>query len=124
MDKVTRTLLLYTQLLRGKRVSKANFCLEADCLPRSFDRDIEDIRLFLSETYSGRELLYDRCEHLYYLSGTDQAELEPMEYQLLERILTDTGILRQDEMAILLGRLASNTEPTRRLSGRQSELLS
>ena len=49
MDKITRLLILYSSLINGDEINKTMFCFENDCSPRSFDRDIEDIRLFLSE---------------------------------------------------------------------------
>lgn len=110
MDKITRMLLLYSRLIKGERIDKMTFCLENDCISRSFDRDIEDVRLFLSETFDTRELLYDRREKVYYLSGSFGAKLELVEYLLIERILMDTGVLRQDEMVGLLKHLLSNTE--------------
>ena len=84
MDKITRMLLLHSKLTIGEKINKVMFCLENDCQPRSFDRDIEDYRLYLSETFSGNELLYDRKENSYYLSGNHRAELEITEYSLLE----------------------------------------
>ena len=56
MDKITRTLLLYSRLINGEKVNKFAFCMETDCIPRTFDRDIEDVRLYLSETFDVREL--------------------------------------------------------------------
>lgn len=46
MDKITRMLILYSSLMNGEEINKTIFCFENDCSPRSFDRDIEDIRLF------------------------------------------------------------------------------
>ena len=60
MDKITRVLFLYSKLMKGEGVNKAVFCVENDCSPRAFDRDIEDVRLYLSESYSASELIYDR----------------------------------------------------------------
>ena len=48
MDKITRLLLLYSKLTKGEKINKTIFCLENDCSPRTFDRDIEDVRLHLS----------------------------------------------------------------------------
>lgn len=112
MDKITRTLLLYSRLLNGEKINKFTFCMETDCLPRTFDRDIEDVRLYLSETFDARELLYDRHEKVYYLSGVSRKELELVEYQLVERILLDSGVLRRDELKELLQHILSNTEKT------------
>lgn len=80
MDKLTRLLWLYSKLLNGEEVNKWSFCLEADCQSRSFDRDIEDIRMFLSETYQVANLLYSRSENTYYLTAGQRQPLEMMEY--------------------------------------------
>lgn len=109
MDKLTRVLLLFSKLMRGEKVNKLNFCLETGCLPRTFDRDIEDIRLYLSEFFNADELLYSRQDKIYYFSGIQRQLLEMMEYLFIERMLLDTSVLRQDEMSILLKHLAANT---------------
>lgn len=69
-DKVTRMLKLYYQLLVGKNLNKENFCEENGISERSFDRDIEDIRLFLSDEQAYCELEYDRKNNTYYLTQT------------------------------------------------------
>lgn len=112
MDKITRVLMLYSILLSGEKVDKFSFCVETDCQPRSFDRDVEDVRLFLSESFSGKELLYDRSDNSYYLSGSHRVEMETFEYKIIERILLDSKSLRKDELKNLLERLASNSEKT------------
>lgn len=110
MDKITRLLLLYSKLIQGEKINKTMFCMEADCLTRSFDRDIEDIRLYLSDAFSSKELLYNRQENAYYMSGGYRTAIEPMEYLFIERILLDASILRQDELIGLLSHLFSNIE--------------
>lgn len=110
MDKITRILLLYSRLINGEKVNKNAFCLETDCQPRSFDRDIEDIRWYFNEVLENNKLLYNRSENIYYLKESCRTELEIMEYELIERLLLDTGVLRQDEMSELLEHLKSNTE--------------
>lgn len=69
MDKITRVLLLFYRLSRGEWISKANFSLEYGITGRTFDRDIEDIRLFLSELYTSSELIFDRKTNSYYISN-------------------------------------------------------
>lgn len=123
MDKITRTLLLYSRLLQGEKINKMSFCLETDCIPRSFDRDIEDVRLYMSETFDAREVLYNRQEKVYYLSGASRIELESVEYLLIERVLLDTGVLRQDEMAGLLSHVLSNTKYKTRYLNAQERVL-
>lgn len=123
MDKITRVLMLYSILADGGKVNKSAFCAGQDCHPRAFDRDIEDVRLFLSETFSGRELIYDRAENVYYLSGTQRIEIEPFEYKLIERVLVDSRILRKDELQSLLKHLASNAEKSVSLTDDSQRLM-
>lgn len=70
MDKVERVLMLFWQLYSGMRVSKATFCFEMDITPRTFDRDIEAIRNFLSDGYLGQEVVFDRMSNTYRMTGS------------------------------------------------------
>jgi len=119
MDKTTRILLLYSKLMRGEKINKFNFCMETESLSRTFDRDIEDVRVYLSELFSNEELIYDRQENVYYFSDVQSNSLEDMEYLFIERMLLDTGVLRADEMQILLKHLALNTENVNQLTFRE-----
>lgn len=107
MDKMTRLLLLYSKLMRGEKVNKTLFCLEADCQPRSFDRDVEDVRLFLSDSFAMEELIYDRGEKVYRLSGRRRGELDATECLFLETLLRDGSFLREEEFYGLLHHLHS-----------------
>ena len=93
VDKVSRILLLYSKLIRGESVNKLSFCMETDSNSRAFDRDIEDVRLFLSESYNTQELIYDRIQKCYYLSGVIKQNLEMTEYRFLERLLIQSAML-------------------------------
>ena len=72
VDKISRLLLLYYKLSQGEKVNKISFCLETGCHPRSFDRDIEDIRLFLADTYIYDNLEYKRIEKIYQFTGNNR----------------------------------------------------
>ena len=115
MDKITRLLILYSSLINGDEINKTMFCFENDCSPRSFDRDIEDIRLFLSEVYSVLELKYNRMNNMYYMEGSKKQELEVMEYLFIEKILQDVSVLRNDEFSVLKSHLLMNTRDTSKL---------
>lgn len=120
MDKVTRMLILYSELARGEKINKTVFCFQNDCSYRTFERDVEDIRLFLSESFSSRELTYNKISNTYYIEGAKRTGLEPLEYLFVERVLKDTAVLRNDEMERLLSHLLSNTENAQSLI-RQNE---
>ena len=115
MDKITRMLILYSSLLNGEEINKTIFCFENDCSPRSFDRDIEDIRLFLSESFSVLELKYNRKNNTYYINGAKKQQLEMMEYLFIEKILQDTSVLRNDEFGILKYHLLLNTRDSSKM---------
>ncbi len=108
MDKVTRMLMLFSKLTKGESVSKISYCLETGVNARSFDRDIEDMRLYLSETFSLDELYYDRQNNSYYLTGVSKQPIEMAEYRFLARLLIESELLRKDELAGMLSMLASN----------------
>ena len=80
MDKITRILLLYSKLIKGEQIDKALYCFENECSPRTFDRDIEVVRVFLSESFSFSELNYDKIQNIYYIEGAKRSFLEPVEY--------------------------------------------
>ena len=69
IDKITRVLMMYSKLLEGGKIYKKSFCEEMGIDRRTFDRDIEDIRLFLSESFYGNELIYDRKNGSYHLEN-------------------------------------------------------
>lgn len=106
-DKITRVLLLYHQLLHGHRISKALFCIEHGIHERSFDRDVEDIRLFLSEIYAHSEVLYDKSKNEYYLSDRCLAEMDAPEAAVLGKLLLHSGAFRADETEGLLSDLCA-----------------
>ena len=109
-DKNTRLLMLYNALLNGS-VSKKAFSLEHGINERSFDRDVEDIRLFLSESYSCEELLFDRENNTYSLSGSRPQYVDRMEATVIAKIMLESGALRKDEMFGLLETLLSVVSP-------------
>ena len=113
MDDVTRALFLYSKLIEGKSINKAIFTTEYNCSGRTFDRDIERIRIFLSESYSVSELIYDRGRNAYYISRTEKTELDLVEYLFLKQILMDTAVLRADEFKTLMSHLLSGTEKSK-----------
>lgn len=109
-DKNTRMLSLYYRLLTGKPISKQAFCVEHNITARSFDRDIEDVRLFLSEEQSYCELQYDKQNNIYHLSNA-LGKSFPGEISLfIVDLLFSVKILSKDEMEGLLAELLGVTE--------------
>lgn len=109
--KITRILIMYSELLQGRRIEKDSICLDWRIGERTFERDILELRLFLSETREGIELLYDRENNNYYLSKVKKyRELSAAETGALMKILQGYRSLRKDEFVGMIGSLAEITE--------------
>lgn len=113
IDKVTRVLRLYQHLYSGKRIHKAQYCIENGIGERTFDRDIEDIRLFLSENYSAQELYYSREDNSYALTKAIGRKLSGEEAVILGNLLISVKDFQGDEMEGMMEGLIAATEPVR-----------
>ena len=71
-DKVTRMLSLYKKMDEGAKICKHNYSIEYDISQRTFDRDIEDLRIFLSEIFSDKEIVFDKKENVYYMTNRSE----------------------------------------------------
>lgn len=115
MDKVTRVLTMYSMLIEGGKIYKGSFCKDAAIGKRTFDRDIEDIRLFLSESFQGSELVYSKTDECYQLSHYHRHKaLSCMEVAFLLELLQSSRSLRQDEYAELVHNVFMAGEGRRR----------
>lgn len=100
---MTRVLMMYTKFCEGGKVHKKSFCMETGIDRRTFDRDIEDIRVFLSEAFLGDELVYDRADESYHLENYQkQKALSDMEMAFLMELLKSSQALRKDEYVGLM----------------------
>jgi predicted DNA-binding transcriptional regulator YafY len=69
MDKATRVTLMYARLMQGQKLSKDLCRHEYEISERTFDRDIDIVRMVLSELYSGKELIYNRKTKEYFIKN-------------------------------------------------------
>lgn len=115
MDKVTRMLMLYQKLNRGNAINKLNYAMEFGITERSFDRDMADMRCFLSETFSGVELKYFKEENEYRLDDpSPRRKIGIGECYILSKLLLDSRPLRTDDQAHVLEILCSQLSPGER----------
>ncbi len=75
MDKATRVLILFYDLIQGKSVNKHAFIEKYELNERSFERDIKTLRNFLMEMHIASEIVFDRRENTYYLSSWEKINL-------------------------------------------------
>lgn len=96
-DKVNRVLTLYTQLINGHLVNKAQSAIDFGVDERSIQRDIDDIRNFLEintdDSYFYNTIIYDRdkkgyrLDHIYKMKLTNSEILALCKFYLIAEIL-------------------------------------
>ena len=106
-DKITRILILFNRLIRGEYIDKSIFSIEHNIAERSVERDIKDIRIFLSEIYTNNELLFDKERNAYYLTGGKHIDVSSVEVLAFVKILLSSRAFRKDEMLGLVSSMCS-----------------
>lgn len=108
MSQSARVLVLYQRLMVGKVINKAQLALEFETTERSIDRDILAIRLFLSDSFSGLDLVYDRKLHGYKLKNLRiKQDIGVGECYLLTKLLLRSQAVRPDEQERTVNNLLS-----------------
>ncbi|WP_414055551.1 helix-turn-helix transcriptional regulator [Macrococcus equi] len=72
MNRAQRLLILYSRLTKNQYVNKEEIALEFNVHPRTIQRDIEDIREYLSnsnEHFYRQEIVYSHSENAYTISN-------------------------------------------------------
>lgn len=111
-DKAMRMLTLYQRLISGDIVYKSTCAMEFEITERSFDRDIEDIRIYLSESFSWLDLIYDKTVGGYRLKNLNiKPEMGLGECFILSKLLLDSHTLRTDDQDAVVGILLSQLRP-------------
>ena len=106
-DRITRVLILNQLLEHGEIVFKSAFAQDNSVTERTVERDIHDIRLFLSESYSPSELIFDSSCAGYRLSSTSKKGLSGVESLLLLKMVIGIQALKTKELATLIDTILS-----------------
>ena len=106
--KTIRTLDIYTRLLKGYIVNKAQMAGKYGVNERSIQRDIEMIRIYMAESdneYIGNTVVYDRIEKGYRLEKLYKMKLTNSEVLAICKILLDSRAFLKSEMEAVLEKL-------------------
>jgi predicted DNA-binding transcriptional regulator YafY len=113
--KIDRVLGIYTKLMSGGVVQKAEEARRYEVNDRTIQRDIDDIRNFLESDAENtgiiNSVIYDRMEKGYRLEQIYQLKLTNGEVLAICKILLDSRSLRKDEMSTILDKLISCCVP-------------
>lgn len=110
-NKSGRLLELYSRLARGEVLSKRELAAQYQISLRSVQRDMEELRCFLSEQMLMQEILLDRQAGGYRLIDAAPKGLSNSEILAVCKILLDSRSLRRDEMIPILEKLVECCVP-------------
>ncbi|MBE2906158.1 WYL domain-containing protein [Anoxybacillus flavithermus] len=113
--KISRVLKLYDTFRKGGVINKKRTADELGVNERTIQRDIDDIRMFLSNNCAGEEILYDFSKKGYYLSGFVKNPLTGVELLSIIKIILESRAFCKSEMNGLIDALLSQaTEEDRK----------
>ena len=114
-DKLKRILGIYTKLLNGAVVNKAEEAANYGVNKRSIQRDIEEIRSFLDEDNVSKgytnSVVYDRTVNGYRLEQIYDFKLHNEEILALCKILLDSRAFPKNVMSSIINKLINNCVP-------------
>ena len=114
-DQIARVLQIYSKLLDGYVVNKAEEATQYGVNERSIQRDIDHIRNFLDDdserTGIVNTIVYDRIEKGYRLETIYKMRLRNSEVLALCKILLDSRAFTKAEMTEMLDKLISCCVP-------------
>ncbi len=109
--KSMRLLMIYARLVDGEVLKKSNLATEFGVTQRSIQRDIESLRIFLSDEMMGREVVYDAKAKGYRLDTACPKGLSNSEILAVCKILLESRSMRKDEMMPILDKLLDACVP-------------
>lgn len=114
-DKIERVLGIYTKLMNGYLVRKAEEAVNYGVNERSIQRDIDDIRNYLEADGERvgciNSVIYDRIGKSYRLEQIYKMKLSNSEVLALCKILLDSRAFTKKEMTEMLDKLISCCVP-------------
>lgn len=122
-SKNLRTLDMYCRLCEGKSINKQEEAKNNGVDERSIQRDIDDIRAFLSDKADGREVVYSRAIGGYTMTGLEGSVLSNDEILAISKILLESRAFTKKEMASILDKLVLGCVPQKNMK-LVSELIS
>ena len=118
--KTGRILQLYTKLVNGESICKAD---EADFFgvsTKSIQRDIDDLRAFfqnqVAEGLSDKQLVYDKTINSYYLQAQNEMSLSNSEILAVCKILLESRAFCKSEMEPIMKKLLNCCVPKNKQS--------
>lgn len=116
-NKAFRMINMNKRLHKGEILNKPNMAMEYGVTDKTIQRDIDDLRIYLAETfYCENETLikYDRKRNGYYLVKFERDWLTNEEVLGLSKILLESRAFCKEELEPLLSKLLMQLTPNDR----------
>jgi predicted DNA-binding transcriptional regulator YafY len=112
IDKVFRLLQMHERLSRGESIIKGNAITEFGIPPKTFQRDIDSLRLHYTEQSQG-ELVYDRKRNCYRLSAP-KTNLTKEEIFAICKVLLESRAFNKAELNDIISKFLWQCEASER----------
>ena len=109
--KSIRLLEMYSHLVNGEILRKADLAEKYHISPRSVQRDVESLRFFFAEELLHQDIVFDVDNKGYRLVNTTDNHLSDSEIYAICKILLESRSLRRDEMMPVLEKLINCAVP-------------
>lgn len=109
--KSTRILVIYSRLVNGEVVQKAELSEQYHVSERSIQRDIESLRCFIANQSLAQDIIYDAKLRGYRLENTLPKGLTNSEILAVCKILLESRSMCRDEMLPILDKLVDCAVP-------------
>ena len=109
--KSARLLVIYSRLVNGEIIPKAELSEQYHVSERSIQRDIESLRCFIANQSLAQDIIYDYKQRGYRLVNTLPKGLSNSEILAVCKILLESRSMRRDEMLPILDKLIDCAVP-------------
>lgn len=115
-EKTLRVLNLYVRLCEGKLINKSEEAKHFGVDERSIQRDIDDIRAFLSERASeqstdNRTIVYSRTQKGFLMAGIEDSIMSNSEILAVSKILLESRAFTKNEIESILSKMIAGCVP-------------
>lgn len=109
--KSSRLLVIYSRLVNGETISKAELSAQYHVSERSIQRDMESLRCFIANQSLPQDIIYDYKMRGYRLANSLPKGLTNSEVLAVCKILLESRSMRRDEMLPILDKLINCAVP-------------
>ena len=109
--KSSRLLVIYSRLVNGEVISKAELSEQYHVSDRSIQRDMESLRCFIANQSLPQDIIYDYKMRGYRLVNNLPKGLTNSEVLAICKILLESRSMRRDEMLPILDKLIDCAVP-------------